>query len=276
MLMTARPAAGVYGYAREELRWVATEKRGMRLAAVRASREEGRFLGYLAFDGMAETGVHQHLGPAFSYFLRGGLTDFQGTARAGEMGINLEGATHTAISYGETLAASRLEAPVIYPSEDSVRGEVLHTGASAGEIENLAPEILPDINVDVDAIAWAPLTTPGVQRRMIFDYRETEHDRRNLQLRLLPGTRVPPFLASAAVDVFVLGGDLSAGGETVGSGGFLVIEAGARVELSTRHGALAILWAEGPTSSEAGLPCLMGFEPRRSTARPPEEAGGAA
>ena len=264
MLMTAGAKAGVYGYARDNLRWIETEKPGMRIAPVRASRETGQYLGYLLFERFAETGVHQHLGPAFSYFLRGGLTDFQGTAKAGEMGVNLEGATHTAISYGTTLAASRLEAPVIYPSEDAVRGEVLHTGATPGEIENHAPEILPDINVDVDALPWAPLRWTGVQRRMVFDYRETAHDRRNVQLRLLPGTTTPPFEATAPIDAFVVGGDLSAGGQTVGSGGFMVIEAGARVELSTRFGALAFFWAEGPTRPDEGLPCLMGFEPRRS------------
>lgn len=264
MLQTATPRTGVLSYARDELTWRETAKRGMHLAPVRASREDGRYLGYLRFERLAETGVHQHLGPAFSYFLSGGLTDFQGTAAAGEMGINLEGATHTAISYGETLAASRLEAPVIYPSEESVRGEVLHTGATAGEIENLAPEILPDINVGLETLPWAPLRWGGVQRRMVFDYRETEHDRRNVQLRLLPGTVTAPFQTTAPVDLFVIGGDLSAGGEMASSGGFMVIEVGARVQLSSRHGASAIAWAEGPTRPEEDLPCLMGFEPRRS------------
>ena len=264
MLMTNTPRSGALGYARDDLTWIETEKTGMRLAPVRASREDGQYLGYLLFERFAETGVHQHLGPAFSYFLQGGLPDLQGTARAGEMGINLEGATHTAISYGQTLAASRLEAPVIYPSEDAVRGEVLHTGATPGEIENLAPEILPDINVPLESLPWAPTRWTGVQRRMVFDYRDTEHDRRNVQLRLLPGTTTAPFEATAPIDLFVIGGDLSAGGEGVGSGGFMVIEEGARVALSTRYGASVIAWAEGATRPDDGLPCLMGFEPRRS------------
>lgn len=264
MLQTATPRTGVLTYACDDLTWIETAKPGMRLAPVRASRETGRYLGYLLFERFAETGVHQHLGPAFSYFLRGGLTDFQGTAVAGEMGINLEGATHTAISYGETLAASRLEAPVIYPSEDSVKGETLHTGASRGEIENFAPEILPDINIPLESLPWAPLRWPGVQRRMVFDYRETEHDWRNVQLRLLPGTVTTPFETTAPIDIYVVGGDLSAGCESVGSGGFMVIEEGVRVQLSTRYGVSFIAWAEGPTRPQEDLPCLMGFEPRRS------------
>lgn len=248
MLMTARPATGIYGYARDDLIWTPTEKRGMSLAAVRADREHGKFLGYLAFDRFAETGVHQHLGPAFSYFLEGGLTDFQGTARQGEMGINLEGATHTAVSYCSTLTASRLEAPVIYPSEDAVKGAVLHTGATPGEIVNASPEVMPDINVPLESLPWSATQMAGVQRRMVFDYAETRFGHRNVQLRLLPYASVPPFRTSAALDLFVLGGDLSLGGERHGPGSFFVVDEGARVEMATEFGCLALAWSEGPVA----------------------------
>lgn len=263
-LVESRPSAGIYGFAREDLTWRGTEKRGMQLAAVRASREEGQFLGYILFERFAETGVHQHLGPAFSYFLDGGLTDFQGTAQAGEMGINLEGATHTAIAYRDTLAASRLEAPVIYPSEASVRGEVLHTGATApgpgDEIVNAHPEILPDINIDLETLPWLATQVAGVQRRGIFDYAQTAFERRNVQLRILPHTALPPFRTTAPVDVFVVGGDLAVNGETQGSGGFFVIEEDARVEMATRYGCLMIAWSEGPmTWEDAARGDLFGF-----------------
>ena len=263
-LVEARPSPGIYGFSRDELTWRSTEKKGMQLAAVRASREEGQFLGYILFERFAETGVHQHLGPAFSYFLDGGLTDFQGTARAGEMGINLEGATHTAIAYQSTLAASRLEAPVIYPSEASVRGEVLHTGAAApadgGEIVNAHPEIMPDINIDLETLPWLGTQVAGVQRRGVFDYAQTQFHRRNAQLRLLPYTQVPPFTTTAPVDVFVIGGDLSLNGETQGAGGFFVVEADARVEMSTRYGCLLLAWAEGPMAwADEARGDLFGF-----------------
>ena len=245
-LVEARPSAKVYGFARDELTWRGTEKAGMQLAAVRASREEGQFLGYLLFDRFAETGVHQHLGPAFSYFLEGGLSDYQGTAVRGEMGINLEGATHSAIAYSQTLMASRLEAPVIYPSEDAVKGEVLHTGATPGQIANASPEIMPDINIPLESLPWLATQVAGVQRRMIFDYAKTPFARRNVELRLLPYTRMPPFRTSAPADVFIIGGDLSVNGEREGAGGFFVIEDGAAVSVSTEFGCLCIVWSEGP------------------------------
>lgn len=246
-ILHARATTGVYGYDKRDLAWVATEKPGMRLAPVRANREEGRYLGYLKFESMAETGLHQHLGPAFSYFLEGGLADYQGFARAGEVGVNLAGATHSAMAYAPTLMASRLEAPVIYPSEDSVEGETLHTGATAGEIVNHAPEVLPDINVFLDDLQWCGTAHGGVQRRGVFDYAETEFDRRHVQLRLLPYTSLPAFRSGGQVDIFIIGGDLTIGGETRVSGDFFVIEESAVVEMSTRFGVLFLAWAEGPS-----------------------------
>lgn len=102
------------------------------------------------------------------------------------MGVNLEGATQTAIRSGTTLAASRLE----------------------------APEIPPGITVDVAALPWAPLRWSGVQRRMVFDFRDTPFARRSVPLRLLSGTTTPPFRTTAPIDVFVVGGDLSVGDRT--------------------------------------------------------------
>ena len=247
---TSLRTGGIYGFSRDDLTWRGTEKAGMQLAAVRASREEGQFLGYLLFERFAETGVHQHLGPAFSYFLQGGLSDYQGTAVRGEMGINLEGATHSAIAYSQTLTASRLEAPVIYPSEASVKGEVLHTGATSpadgGEIVNASPEIMPDINIPLESLPWLATQVAGVQRRMIFDYHETAFARRNVQLRLLPGTALPPFRTTAPADMFIIGGDVKLNDEVQGAGGFFVVEENAPVAMSTRYGALVLVWSEGP------------------------------
>jgi hypothetical protein len=261
-ILHVRSAAGIHGYDKRDLTWTGTDKAGMQLAAVRADREHGQFLGYLSFDRHAETGVHQRLGPAFSYFLQGGLADFQGFAREGDVGINLAGATHSAISYAPTLMASRLEAPVIYPSEDSVKGEVLHTGARPGEIVNHAPEIMPDINIPLDSLPWIGTQLAGVQRRMVFDYAETEKNRRHVQLRLLPYTQLPAFRATAPVDVFIIGGDLTIGGETQTAGGFFVIDEGAVAEMSTQFGALVLIWAEGRGAwLNAGASDLFGFAP---------------
>ncbi|MFD0915376.1 cupin domain-containing protein [Pseudahrensia aquimaris] len=255
-----RASQGVHAYAKTDLVWNTTEKKGMSLAAVRASREDGQFLGYLNFERFAETGVHQHLGPAFSYFLEGGLSDFQGSAVAGEMGINLEGATHSAIAYASTLMASRLEAPVIYPSEESVRGEVLHTGAKPGEIVNHAPEMMPDINIPLESLKWQGTVHGGLQRRLIFDYKETEFDRRSSQIRLLPYTKLPTFFTNAPMDIFVIGGDLTVSGESAIGGDFMVLDEGARADFSTEFGCLALIWSEAPVRwHDADFPDPFGF-----------------
>ena len=246
MLHVARGLSGVYGYAREDLRWVSTEKRGMEIAPVRASREEGEFLGYLAFERFADTGVHQHLGPAFSYFLQGGLADYQGVAREGEVGVNLAGATHSATAFAPTLTASRLEAPVIYPSADSVEGATLHTGARPGRIVNEAPDVMPDLNVPLEALRWQGTGFERVRRRLVFDYDGTGHDRRCVQMQMLPYSAVPRFRATAPMDVFVLGGGVRFGNEAQVAGGFFVIEEGAVCDLATEYGGLCLVWSEGP------------------------------
>ena len=81
--------------------------------------------------------------------------------------------------------------------------------------------------------------------RLIFDYSITQFGRRCSQLRLLPGSALPAVVAGGAVDIFVLGGDLRIGGETILGGGFAVIEPDAQVMLRSGYGCLFFAWAEG-------------------------------
>jgi hypothetical protein len=259
-IRSVSPSTGIRAFARQDLKWTDANKAGIRLQPVRADRENGRYLGFLAFDTMATTGIHQHTGPAFSYFLHGGLADYQGIARAGVMGINLDGSTHDAIAVAPTLLAARLEAPVLYPEEEATRGEAIHTGARGGDIVNRQPEVMPDLNVAVEELAWDGTTTGGLQRRMVFDYAGTGLTRRCVQLRLLPGTKVGPFRAAGAIDIYVVGGDLSAGRECAGSGDFMVIDPDAVCALDTRYGCLAFFWLEGPAVCvDSGAPLLAPF-----------------
>jgi hypothetical protein len=250
-LSKTRPTSGVSTYAGRDLTWRDANKAGIRLAAVRASREEGQFLGYVGFDAMVSTGLHQHTGPASSYFLSGGLADYQGEARAGDLGVNLAGATHDAIAYRPTLMASRLDAPVLYPGISATQGEPLHTGARAGEIINSAPDILPDINIPVERLSWEGTTFAGLSRKLLFDYATTGLARRCVQVRLLPGTRIGPVVSQSTSDVFVLGGDLAIESEVVCGGDFAVIEPGARFMVSSRYGCLAFIWLDGPWIDQA-------------------------
>ena len=98
----------VYVASQTDLKWIDASRPGLRLAPVHENRETGRFLGLLGFETMASSGLHHHVDIAFSYMLSGGLTDYAGTAGAGQMGINMPGATHDAIAYLPTLMASRL------------------------------------------------------------------------------------------------------------------------------------------------------------------------
>jgi anti-sigma factor ChrR (cupin superfamily) len=250
----------VRAFAHQDLKWTDANKAGIRLQPVRADRDNGLYLGFLAFDAMATTGIHQHTGPAFSYFLHGGLADYQGAARAGVMGINLDGSTHDAIALAPTLLAARLEAPVLYPDEGATQGEAIHTGARGGAIVNRRPEVLPDLNVPVEELAWDGTTVAGLQRRMVFDYAGTGLARRCVQLRLLPGTKVGPFRASGLIDIYVVGGDLSAGHECARSGDFMVMDADAVCALETHYGCLAFFWLEGPAVCvETGASLLAPF-----------------
>ena len=104
----------IYVTSHDQLRWVDASRPGLRLAAVHENRETGRFLGLLGFEALSSSGLHQHVDVAFSYMLSGGLTDYAGTTVAGQMGINMPGATHDAIAYVPSMMASRLDGPVLY------------------------------------------------------------------------------------------------------------------------------------------------------------------
>src|SRR3954471_1495955 len=104
-------------YAATDLPWQSAGKDGLSLKPVREDREKGRFLGWVGFEPVTRSGLHQHLGVATSFVLEGGLTDYFGAVTLHEAGINLKGATHDAVAYQKTLLVSRLEAPVLYPPE---------------------------------------------------------------------------------------------------------------------------------------------------------------
>jgi hypothetical protein len=204
--------------------------------------------------------LHQHLGVATSYVVQGSLCDYGGTVVRGQMGINLKGATHDAVAYEKCLLVARLEAPVIYPPHDGPLHR-LHAGARHSEIVNPAPEVMPDINITVEALPLATTSLAGVSRRMIFDYKGTGDDRRLVQLQLLPGARVPAHRTTALVEWFVMGGDVSVGNHEARGGCFACIDPDSEVMLSSRYGALLLAWAEGPIRWSDGepRPDLYGF-----------------
>ena len=158
----------------------------------------------------------------------------------------MRGATHDAIAYTRCLLAARLEGPVIYPAESG--DATVHAGARPAEIVNRAPEIMPDINIAVDALPALATGIAGIDRRLVFDYAGTGTHRRMVQLSLLPGSRLPRHRTSALVEYFLLGGDISVNGTAAIGCSFIVIEPDAEIELSTTYGARLLVWAEGPSA----------------------------
>jgi hypothetical protein len=89
-----------------------------------------------------------------------------------------------------------------------------------------------------------------VIRRPVFDYVGTGTDRRLSGLTLWPRTRSLRIRHTALTDLFVIAGDLRIGSHLVSGPSFVVIEPGARIELSTDYGCTLLAWAEGPAWSE--------------------------
>jgi hypothetical protein len=245
----ARAEARVHVFDARELSWQASPEPGLLLKPVRYDNERGQYLGLVRFDAMARSGLHQHRGVATSFVLEGGLTDYHGSLGLHQAGINLHGATHDAVAYAATLLVSRLEGPVAYPRERQALSG-LHAGSHHDDIVNPAPLQPPEINVDVDALpAWHTGVT-GLTRQTVFDYAGTGSAHRFVQWRLSPGLVCPRWTASALTECWVRGGVLTVNGRAAHGNCFVIIEAGAEVELSAPHGALVLAWADGP---ELGL-----------------------
>lgn len=228
-----------------QLPWRETPDPGLRLKPVRYDDAQGSFLGLVGFGAMSRSGLHQHRGVATSFVVEGGLTDYHGSIGLHQAGINLFGATHDAIAYQNTVLVSRLEGPVLYPFE---RAELtgLHAGSRHGDFLRPPPEVPPEINVAVDQLVRAQTGIAWVCRQTIFDYAGTGSNHRMVQLGLAPGAQVPPWRATAAVDLWVRGGLLDVDGRTAHANCFVCIPVGAQVRLAAPHGALLLAWAEGP------------------------------
>ncbi len=251
-----RLAPSVYGYELEDLPWRETPRGTAREKAVRRDDEAGHFLGLITFDPLSRSGVHQHLGTATSYFLAGSLTDHQATTREGQIGVNLAGATHDAVSYSGCTLVSRLEGRVIIPEG----GRAIHPHAGQAAVRNARPETPPDITIELERALPVATRFAGVGRRPLFDYAGTGDDRRLCALTLWPRTPRLVVRHGALTDLFVLAGDLRIGARTLAGPAFVVIEPGATVEMASDFGCSLLAWAEGPAwSADSGEAELYGF-----------------
>lgn len=257
------PNRDVYVLRKEDVHWQDSLKPGLRFAPVHENKQTGHFLGLIGFDAMASSGLHQHTGAAFSYQLTGCIRDHGARVPAGEMGINLSGATHEAIAYEPSIVVSRLDGSVLYADEgEDVRegAPPPHTGGRFGEFANPRPEDPPTIRVDVEGLNSASTAVAGLSRRLISDYHGTPHNFRSSALTFNPGTRVPAFSTHAPIEFYVVGGSFEINGKIAQAGSFCIVEAGAQVHLSSPHGAFLLAWSEAPVQwLDCDAPDIFGF-----------------
>jgi hypothetical protein len=227
------------------LAWHSTPEPGLRLKSVRYDDARGLFLGLVHFAPFARSGLHQHQDVATSFVVDGSLTDYHGSIGLHQIGINLQGATHDAMAYQNTVLVSRLQGPVNYPRE---RADLtgLHAGSRHSDIANPAPEVPPEVNVTIDAVPAFQTGVAGITRQMAFDYAGTRHSHRFVQLRFMPGSTCPAWRATALVELWVRGGLIEIDGVVSHANTFVSIEPGATVRWASPHGALLLAWAEGP------------------------------
>jgi len=236
---------GVYVYDVAELPWQQAGKGGVMQKVVRYDNERGHFLGMIGMDALTRSGLHQHQGVATSFFVDGGLTDYQGSIGLHQVGVNLKGATHDAIAYARTLFVARLEAPVTYPPQDGPL-HALHAGSRHAAIVNPAPSVPPDINISVDLLTPHGTGCAGIRRQTVFDYAPTSDDHRLVQLSVMPETRAPRLLAAGFTELWVRGGLLEVDSRVVTANSFVIVEPETELSLASPFGALLLAWAEGP------------------------------
>jgi hypothetical protein len=238
--------------------WEETARAGLTMKTIRIDDERGEFLGLIRFDRFVRSGVHQHQGVASSFILEGGLTDYHGPVLQHQMGINFRGSTHDAMAYVPSVLVSKLEGPVTYPkSEQLISG--IHAGSTYRDFRNPAPEVAPEINVDVDRVVPIETGVAGLRRQPVYDYGGSGLARRMLQWQLRPETTVPAWQASDWVELWVRGGELIVNDAKAYANCFVVIEPGATVRMATPFGAIALVWAEGREQVAGSDANLLGF-----------------
>ena len=192
---TRQARARVHVFDATPMPWEDTARPGLTMKTIRIDDDRGEFLGLIRFDRFVRSGVHQHQGVASSFIVEGGLTDYHGPVLQHQMGINFRGSTHDAMAYVPSVLVSKLEGPVTYPeSERLISG--IHAGSSYRDFRNPAPEVAPEINVDVDRVVPIETGIAGMRRQPIYDYAGSGLARRMLQWQLRPETTVPAWQAS--------------------------------------------------------------------------------
>jgi hypothetical protein len=248
--------AQVHVFDMSQSAWQVTGNPGLHLKPVRIDDLQGSFLGLVKFEAFARSGLHQHQGLATSFVIDGGLTDYHGSIKLHEAGLNFKGATHDAVAYQNTLLVSRLEAPVSYPPNSDISG--VHAGSEYRSFQNPDPSIPPEINVAVDLLQAQPSGYDGIECQVIYDYAGQPAQSRYVQLSIRPHTQVE-FEAGGVTEFWVRGGQLKVNGLDAFANCFIVCEPQAKVTIDCPFGALLLAWAEAPEKNRHASKSLFGF-----------------
>lgn len=259
-LITPRNSSGFYDYDSTKMDWSPIAgKDDAYQKAVHTDPERGMFLGLVAMDENASTGLHMHTAPASNYFLGGALSDWTSEQGNGDFIINPTGATHDAFCISRAVFVGKLDGPLYYaPDADTFD---MGNNPLQGEVVNDHPEVPADIVVPLAAQRPGPTTIAGYSRNILWDYATESVDHRVVKMQLLPGTTLPRHQATGLTHWFVLGGEVTVNGQRQRAGAFLVLEPGVEVGIESRYGAMVLGWAEGPVQylDETKRPDLYGF-----------------
>lgn len=232
-----------------DLEWQNVGKPGLYTKSARVNLDSGEFLGLLRFDPDTVSGVHRHLDIAATYILAGCVSDYSGTFRQGDVGINPAGDTHDAFSYEGSVMVSRIEGATIYPKNAAQFDELkaLHPGAyrdEFGEIESSRKkEVLPFAVEDEPLVATG---CPGVDYRLIFDYKTTAYDYRMSAVYFKPGAKLPNFVTDKKLEIFVVAGDIHCPTGQATANHFLIIPANSQLHLESHFGCHLLAWSDAP------------------------------
>ncbi len=248
-----------------DLEWQNVGKPGLYTKSARVNLDSGEFLGLLRFDPDTVSGVHRHLDIAATYILAGCVSDYSGTFRQGDVGINPAGDTHDAFSYEGSVMVSRIEGATIYPKSTAQFEELkaLHPGAyrdEFGEIESSRKkEVLPFAVEDEPLVATG---CPGVDYRLIFDYKTTAYDYRMSAVYFKPGAKLPNFVTDKKLEIFVVAGDIHCPTGQATANHFLIIPANTKLHLESHFGCHLLAWSDAPIrwqDEDAGIVDPFGF-----------------